>query len=234
VYEDDDILVIDKPAGLTVHPAPGHRRGTLVNAVLARVPNVTTASGALRPGIVHRLDKDTSGLLVVAKTDTAYRSLAAQIRARSVTRIYLALVRDGVRGDAGVIRVPIGRHPRHRTRMAVVPSGRPAATNFEVRERLPGATLLECRLQTGRTHQIRVHLRHIGHPVLGDPVYGVRAAGIRRQALHAVRLAFTHPRTGHPVCFTAPLPEDFAALLERLRRLKPQTGGRARPRRGEQ
>ncbi len=221
VHEDDDVLVLNKPAGLTVHPAPGHPHGTLVNAVLAHFPGLSGIAGSLRPGIVHRLDKDTSGLLVIAKTDTAYRSLAAQVRARTVTRIYLALVRGTVRREAGVIAAPIGRHPVHRTRMAVVPHGRHAVTHFEVRERLLGATLIECRLETGRTHQIRVHLLHIGHPILGDPVYGgVRAVGIQRQALHAARLEFTHPRSGERIICTAPVPEDIAALLAHLRARK--------------
>lgn len=236
VYEDADILVVNKPAGLTVHPAPGHLRGTLVNAVLARVPELSGIAGSLRPGIVHRLDKDTSGLLVVAKTDGAYRSLAAQVRSRTVTRVYLALVRGTVRKDAGVITAPIGRHPRRRTRMAVVPRGRHAVTYFEVRERFPGATLLECRLETGRTHQIRVHLLHLGHPIIGDPLYGsARAAGMDRQALHAARLEFTHPRTGERATFTAALPEDFAKLRAHLRSVGVDrvAGGRARPKERE-
>jgi 23S rRNA pseudouridine1911/1915/1917 synthase len=219
VHEDADILVVNKPAGLTVHPAPGHPRGTLVNAVLARVPGLSGVAGPDRPGIVHRLDKDTSGLLVVAKTDTAHRALTAQLRVHTIARLYLALVGGTVRRDAGVIAAPIGRHPTHRTRMAVIPHGRPAVTHYVVRERLPGATLVECRLETGRTHQIRVHLRHIGHPILGDPLYGgADVPEMHRQALHAARLEFAHPRSGERVVCTAPLPPDFAALLDRLRR----------------
>ncbi|HLW59924.1 MAG TPA: RluA family pseudouridine synthase [bacterium] len=235
VYEDADVLVVDKPSGLTVHPAPGHPGGTLVNAVLARVPDLSGAGGALRPGIVHRLDKDTSGLLVVAKTALAYRSLVAQLRARAIARVYLALVRGTLRGEAGVIDAPVGRHPVHRTRMAVVPRGRPAVTRYRVRERFPEATLLECRLETGRTHQIRVHLLHIGHPILGDPVYGrARVPEMQRQALHAARLAFTHPRTGDAVTCDAPLPRDFATLLDRLRaEAAPPASGRARSRKRE-
>ena len=234
VYEDADVLVVDKPAGLTVHPAPGHLRGTLVNAVLARVPGLSGIAGSLRPGIVHRLDKDTSGLLVVAKTDLAYRSLAAQVRARTITRVYVTVVRGVVRRDAGVITAPIGRHPTHRTRMAIVPHGRPAVTHFAVRERFPEATVLECRLETGRTHQIRVHLLHIGHPILGDPVYGgARAAGLQRQALHARRLEFTHPRSAERVICTAPIPDDIAGLLRRLRAAGAAAGSRARSRRRE-
>lgn len=235
VHEDADILVVDKPAGMTVHPAPGHPQGTLVNAVLAHVPELSGVAGSLRPGIVHRLDKDTSGLLVIAKTDAAYRSLASQLRAREVTRVYLALVRGTVRSDRERITAPIGRHPVHRTRMAVVPRGRPAVTHVTVVERLGGATLVECRLETGRTHQIRVHLRHLGHPVLGDPVYGGAPAGIARQALHAARLEFTHPRTGERIVCTAPLPEDFARALDALRRGGPPgaPAGRAGSRKRE-
>lgn len=237
-YEDGDLLVVNKPAGLTVHPAPGHPRGTLVNAVLARVPGLSSG-GALRPGIVHRLDKDTSGLLVVAKNDEAYRKLTAQLRARTVVREYLVAVRGEVADSAGVIDAPIGRHPAQRTRMAVVPRGRPAVTRYRVRERYTGATLLECRLETGRTHQIRVHLQHLGHPVLGDPVYGrTHVPGMNRQALHAARLEFVHPRTGEHLAFAGALPDDFAALLGRLRRDvradDNAAAGRAKPRRREQ
>lgn len=218
-YEDADLLVIDKPAGLTVHPAPGHPSGTLVNAVLARTPDLPGIGGTIRPGIVHRLDKDTSGLLVVAKTEEAQRSLASQLRDHTIVRTYLAVVRGRVRPDAGVIAAPVGRHPVHRTRIAVTPRGREAVTHYSVLERFPDATLLACRLETGRTHQIRVHLAHIGHPVVGDPVYGrARAPEIRRQALHAARLEFTHPRTGRRMVLTAPVPEDLARLLGRLRR----------------
>ncbi len=229
VHEDADVLVVNKPAGLTVHPAPGRPRGTLVNAVLAHVPALSGIAGSLRPGIVHRLDKDTSGLLVIAKTDAAYQSLVAQVGARTVTREYLALVRGTVRRDAGSIAAPIGRHPTRRTHMAVVPRGRSALTHFEVLERFPGATLLKCRLETGRTHQIRVHLLHIGHPIVGDRTYGgARAAGIARQALHAMRLEFTHPRSGERVAYAAPVPEDFERLLARLRAVDVEDAKRAR------
>ncbi len=218
VYEDDDLLVVNKPAGLTVHPAPGHPSGTLVNAVLAHVPALPGIAGTLRPGIVHRLDKDTSGLIAVAKSELAQVSLASQLRSHTVVRTYLALVRGTVRRDAGMISVPVGRHPVRRTRIAVTPRGRAAVTHYTVLERLPGATLVACRLETGRTHQIRVHMTHIGHPILGDPVYGhAPAPEIRRQALHAARLEFTHPRTGRRMVCTAPVPEDFARLLARLR-----------------
>jgi len=236
-YEDGDLLVVNKPAGLTVHPAPGHPRGTLVNAVLARVPDLSSGGGALRPGIVHRLDKDTSGLMVVAKSDDAYRKLTAQLRARTIVREYLAIVRGTVLNNTGAIDAPIGRHRTQRTRMAIVPRGRPAVTRYRVRERFAGATLLECRLETGRTHQIRVHLQHIGHPVLGDPVYGrARVQEMSRQALHAARLEFMHPRTGELLAFAAPLPDDMVALLRRLRRdvgADHTAPGRAHPRRRE-
>ena len=230
VHEDADVLVVNKPAGLTVHPAPGHPRGTLVNAVLARVSRLSRIAGSLRPGIVHRLDKDTSGLLVIAKTDAAYRSLVAQVGARTVTREDLALVRGTVRRDAGSIAAPIGRHPTRRTRMAVVPGGRPAVTHYEVLERFAGATLLRCRLETGRTHQIRVHLLHIGHPILGDRTYGgAPTAGLSRQALHAARLEFTHPRSGERVTYVAPVPEDLEPLLARLRSGVPIGKGPGQP-----
>jgi 23S rRNA pseudouridine1911/1915/1917 synthase len=218
VYEDRDLLVINKPPGLTVHPAPGHRGGTLVNAVLARVPNLPGIAGSLRPGIVHRLDKDTSGLLVVAKSDEAHRGLAAQLRDRTMSRTYLAVVRGNVPRPEGTISAPLGRHPVHRTRIAVVPGGRGAVTHYTRLEQFPDAALLACRLETGRTHQIRVHLAHIGHPVLGDPLYGrARVPELRRQALHAARLEFTHPRSGRRIVCTAPVPPDIHGLLERLR-----------------
>ena len=218
VLEDADLVVVNKPAGMTVHPAPGHPTGTLVNALLARVHDLAGIGGELRPGIVHRLDKDTSGLLVVAKTDAAHRGLASQFKAHTARRTYLAVVRGRVRRDEGTIAAPLGRHPVRRLRIAVVPAGRRAVTHYTVLERYRGATLLACRLETGRTHQIRVHLAHIGHPVLGDPVYGrARAPEIARQALHAARLEFVHPRTGRPVACTAPLPPDLARLVARLR-----------------
>jgi 23S rRNA pseudouridine1911/1915/1917 synthase len=219
VLQDGDLLVVNKPAGLTVHPAPGHPSGTLVNALLAEVSDLAGIGGTLRPGIVHRLDKDTSGLLVVAKTEASHRALAAQFKDHTAQRTYLAVVRGRVRRDAGTISAPLGRHPVRRTRIAVVPQGREAVTHYTVLERFRDATLVACRLETGRTHQIRVHLAHAGHPVVGDPVYGrARAPEITRQALHAARLEFTHPRTGRRVVCTAPLPDDFARLLGRLRR----------------
>ena len=223
VYEDNDLAVVNKPRGLTVHAGCGNLTGTLVNALLYRLKNLSSINGVVRPGIVHRIDKDTTGLLVVAKTDAAHLSLSAQIADKTCSRVYLALC-DGVFGqDEGRIETYIGRHPTERTKMAVVPpaKGRFAATNYEVVRRFAaGYTLVRFRLETGRTHQIRVHCRHIGHPVVGDPVYGSKKQRFRvgGQLLHAERLSFTHPTTGERMTFTAPLPEDFAQVLEMLER----------------
>jgi 23S rRNA pseudouridine1911/1915/1917 synthase len=215
VHEDADLLVIDKPAGLVVHPGSGNWAGTMLNALLHHAPE----SGNLpRGGIVHRLDKDTSGLLVVARNEPAQLALVRQLQARTVKRTYLALARGKVAGP-GKVDAPVGRHPVHRTRMAVVAGGKPAVTRYRVRERFAAHTLLECELETGRTHQIRVHLASIGHPLEGDPVYAGRGPRlIERQALHAWKLAFAHPRGGKLVSFESPLPADLAALLESLRR----------------
>ncbi|MDR7556746.1 MAG: RluA family pseudouridine synthase [Armatimonadota bacterium] len=220
VYEDADVLVVNKPAGLVVHPGAGRTSGTLVHAVLAHCPDLPGIGGVHRPGIVHRLDKDTSGLLVVAKTEAALRSLQAQIAAKRATRDYLALVWGVPAPAAGTIEAPLGRDPRRRTRMAVRPDGRPAVTRYRVVEAFPEFALLEVRLVTGRTHQIRVHCAHIGHPVVGDPVYGRRRNpwGLRRQALHAYRLAFAHPRDGRAMQFEVPLPEDLVRVLQALRK----------------
>lgn len=218
IFEDEQVLVVNKPPGLVVHPGAGRAGGTLANAVLARVPQMAGVGSTLRPGIVHRLDKDTSGLLMVAKTPRAYRALQSQVAGRTVSRTYIALV-DGVLGrDEGTIDAPIGRHPHHRTRMAVVPRGRPAVTRYRVRERFAHHTLVEVQLVTGRTHQIRVHFAHLGYPVAGDPVYG-RAddLGIGRQALHAFRLKFTHPTSDRTLEFEAPLPADLSAGITRAR-----------------
>ncbi len=225
VHEDEQVLVLDKPAGLVVHPGAGHARGTLAAAVLAHAPAIAGVGGARRPGIVHRLDKDTSGLLVVAKTRPAYDALVAQLAAREVRRTYLAVVHGRVGPDAGVVDKPIGRHPHDRVKMAVRPAGRGkrAVTRFRVLERFPDFTLVEARLETGRTHQIRVHLASLGHPVAGDDVYG---GGRRRRplpvpvgglALHAAALAFLHPATGRLREFTAPLPARLERLLSHLR-----------------
>ncbi len=214
VHEDDQVLVVAKPAGLVVHPGSGNWAGTMLNALLHRVPAL---KGLPRAGIVHRLDKETSGLLVVAKTEAAMQDLVRQLQARTVKRTYLAIARGAV-PDRGVVDAPIGRHPTQRTRMAVVPGGKPAVTRYRVRERFRGHALLECELETGRTHQIRVHLASIGHPLEGDPVYGGRgAARLPRQALHAWKLAFVHPGTGREVKFTARPPADFEALVDSLR-----------------
>ena len=224
VYEDDDVLIVNKPAGLVVHPAPGHSADTLVNALLGRASAATYGgiAGVRRPGIVHRLDRDTSGLLVVAKHDAAQASLMAQLKARRVKKTYLALVHGPVSAAAGRIEAPIGRNPRRRTRMAVVADGRAAITGYRVRERLPGWTLLELDLVTGRTHQIRVHLDAIGHPVAGDPLYGGGTSrrgpeGLGRLFLHAWRLEFTSPSGERLIRATAALPAELEAVLDGLR-----------------
>lgn len=219
VFEDEHLLVINKPPDLTVHPGAGRASGTLVNAVLARVPGLAGVGSRQRPGIVHRLDKDTSGLLVVAKTPAAYASLQPQVARRTMNRTYLALVHGVVSHDENTINAPIGRHPRHRTRMAVVSRGREAITRYRVLERLVRYTLVEVQLVTGRTHQIRVHFAHVGHPVAGDPVYAGRPdeLGIGRQALHAYRLQFVHPVSGKEMVFEVLPPADFAAAVERAR-----------------
>jgi len=206
--------VIDKPAGLVVHPGSGNWEGTLLNALLHHAPATRELP---RAGIVHRLDKDTSGLLVVAKNEAAQADLVRQLQARSVKRTYLALVRGHV-GGAGSVDAPIGRHPVHRTRMAVVAGGKAAVTHYRVREAFERHTLLECDLETGRTHQIRVHLASIGHPIEGDPVYAGRGPKLlARQALHAWKLAFRHPRTGEAMRFESPMPADLRALVKELR-----------------
>ncbi|MBI2887833.1 MAG: RluA family pseudouridine synthase [Chloroflexi bacterium] len=215
VYQDEDILVIDKPAGLTVHPAPGHPDRTLVNALLSLCPELQAEEGSLRPGIVHRLDKDTSGLMVVAKHAAAHEALSRQLQERSVTKVYLALVVGRLVPERGAIEAPIGRDPRRRQRMAVVERGRAARTDYQVEAYLEGYTLLRVMPQTGRTHQIRVHLAAIGHPVVGDRVYGHASALCPRQFLHAHVLGFRHPGDGRYVEFTAALPEDLQQAVER-------------------
>lgn len=224
VHEDEHLVVIDKPAGVVVHPAPGHREGTLVNALLAHCgPELIGIGGVLRPGIVHRLDKDTSGLLVVAKSETAHQGLSAAIKARAVRREYLCLALGTLAHEACTVDAPIGRHPVQRKKMAVVErGGRPARTHLEVLERFPSYTYLKACLETGRTHQIRVHLAFIGHPVVGDPVYGRRQGnlGLKRQFLHAAYLSFVHPVTGEKLEFRSPLPPDLAAVLAHLRQEK--------------
>jgi 23S rRNA pseudouridine1911/1915/1917 synthase len=221
VHEDQTLLVVNKPPGLVVHPGSGNWAGTLLNALLAHAPEVALLP---RAGIVHRLDKDTSGLLVVAKTLEAQTSLVRQLQARTVSRRYLAIVL-GAAPESDVVEAAIGRHPTQRTRMATVTTGKPAVTHYQALRRGDGWTLLECRLETGRTHQIRVHMDAIGHPLLGDPVYGprrlpaplaARVDGFRRQALHAWKLALVHPATQETLAWEAPPPADFLALLERL------------------
>jgi len=223
IYEDNDIIVINKPQGMVVHPAPGNPDGTLVNALLHHCERLSGINGVMRPGIVHRIDKDTSGLLVAAKTDAAYKGLAAQIKAHTARRIYLAVTEGVIRDDTGIVDAPIGRHPVDRKRMAVTERGRTrsAVTEYRVLERFEGHTLIEARLQTGRTHQIRVHMAHIGHPLVGDPVYGRKKQkfNLPGQALHAARLILTHPVTGEQMEFTAPPPQSFSGLVEKLRNM---------------
>ncbi|MDR3323824.1 MAG: 23S rRNA pseudouridine(1911/1915/1917) synthase RluD, partial [Zoogloeaceae bacterium] len=208
VYQDETLLILNKPAGLVTHPGSGNWSGTLLNALLHHAPNLANIP---RAGIVHRLDKDTSGLLVVARTLVAQTDLVRQLQARSVKREYLALAVGTVTGD-GRVDAPIGRHPTQRVKMAVMQNGKPATTHYHVLRRYPGATFLACRLETGRTHQIRVHMAHLGHPLLGDPVYGRAVAGLPefpRQALHAARLGLIHPESGVAMHWEAPLPEDM-------------------------
>jgi len=216
LFEDGDLIVINKPAGLTVHPGAGHREHTLVNALLSHCATLSGIGGKERPGIVHRLDKETSGCLVVAKNDTAHRELSKQFAARTVEKIYLALVAGKLRKPTGVIEEKIGRHPIHRQRMsATSPRGRSAKTEYRVIRSSDQASLVECRLHSGRTHQIRVHLHHLGHPVFGDKIYAPRfAKNFPRQMLHAWKLGFHHPRTGEWKHFEAPLPADFATAIQ--------------------
>ena len=223
LHEDEHVLVVDKPAGLVVHPGAGRARGTLAAAILAHAPTTAGVGGPRRPGIVHRLDKDTSGLLVVAKTLQAYDALVAQLAARTVTRRYLAVVHGRVRATEGVVDAPIGRHPRDRVKMAVRPAGRGkrAVTRYRVLERFPNFTLLEVRLETGRTHQIRVHLASLGHPIVGDQVYGKPRLrppiGLDGYALHAAALAFVHPVFRKTIECAAPVPDRIERLLSHLR-----------------
>jgi 23S rRNA pseudouridine1911/1915/1917 synthase len=208
LFEDDHLLVLDKPAGLVVHPGAGNREGTLANGLLHHCAGIEVVGGIERPGIVHRLDKETSGCLVVAKTESAHRQLAAQFASRDVEKTYLALVDGKPRMPHGTIDAAIGRHPVHRQKMAVVERGREALTHYRVLESRDAKALVQCQPKTGRTHQIRVHLKHLGHPVSGDPVYG-RRGGFERHMLHAWKLTFTHPATGKRISFSAPLPADF-------------------------
>ena len=220
IYEDDDVIVVNKPVGLVVHPAPGHPDGTLVNALLYHCgTSLSGINGELRPGIVHRIDRDTSGLIVAAKNDRAHLALAAQLQDHSLARVYEAVAVGGFREDCGTVDAPIGRHPVDRKKMAVDrKNGREAVTHWSVLARYPGYTHVECRLETGRTHQIRVHLASIGHPQLGDTVYGSKKPwpGLAGQCLHARRLRFVHPSTGEPLELECPLPDWFRDVLEKL------------------
>ena len=217
VYQDQDLIVVDKPAGLSVHPGPGHPNGTLVNALLARCPDIQGIGGALRPGIVHRLDKDTSGLIMIAKTDRAHLNLSVQIKSRLVTKGYLAMATGDIKPQEGTIDAPIARDPRNRKRMAVVAGGKESRTHYRVVTQFDGGSLLELYLESGRTHQIRVHLASLGHPLLGDPVYGKRNMALGRQFLHAHHLSFEHPVSGKRMEFRTDLPEDLAAVLSTYR-----------------
>ena len=222
VYEDGDVIVVNKPAGLVVHPAPGHPDGTLVNALLYHCgSSLSGIGGALRPGIVHRIDRDTSGLIIAAKNDFAHQALAAQLQDHSLARTYEAVAAGGFREDRGTVDAPIGRCGSDRKKMAVTDrGGRPAVTHWETLERFSGYTHIRCRLETGRTHQIRVHMAYIGHPILGDTVYGAKkpVSGLTGQCLHAAGLRFVHPRTGEAVELQCPLDAEFQNILEKLRR----------------
>ena len=223
-YEDDDVIVINKPKGLVVHPAAGHQDDTLVNGLLyALGDDLSGINGELRPGIVHRIDKDTSGLLAVAKNDFAHTFLASQLKDHSMYRVYECIVCGGIKEDSGTVNAPIGRHPSDRKKMCVTArNSKEAITHWEVVARYRGYTHVRCRLETGRTHQIRVHMAHIGHPILGDTVYGHKKAelGQDSQCLHAGSLCFSHPRDGRPVMVFAPLPEYFQKVIEKLEKMK--------------
>jgi len=221
VYEDDDVIVVNKPSGLVVHPAPGHSDGTLVNALLFHCgASLSGVGGALRPGIVHRIDRDTSGLIIAAKNDYAHQFLSAQLADHTLARTYECIVVGNLREDSGTVDAPIARDSRDRKRMAVVPGGRRAVTHWTVLARYPGYTHVQCRLETGRTHQIRVHMAYLGHPILGDTVYGAKkpVPGLTGQCLHAVGLQFIHPRTKELVSLSCPLPGEFTAALRKIDR----------------
>ena len=221
VYEDADVIVVNKPSGMVVHPAPGHPDGTLVNALLYHCAGTLSGvGGALRPGIVHRIDRDTSGLIIAAKNDAAHQYLSAQLADHTLARTYECIVVGKLREDRGTVDAPIARHPTGRKRMAVVAGGREAVTHWEVIARYPGYTHVRCRLETGRTHQIRVHMAYIGHPILGDTVYGAKkeVPGLTGQCLHAVGLRFLHPRTHEVVELSCPLPDEFTRMLQKIRK----------------
>ena len=221
VYEDADVIVVNKPSGMVVHPAPGHPDGTLVNALLYHCAGTLSGvGGALRPGIVHRIDRDTSGLIIAAKNDAAHQYLSAQLADHTLARTYECIVVGKLREDRGTVNAPIARHPTDRKRMAVVAGGREAVTHWEVIARYPGYTHVRCRLETGRTHQIRVHMAYIGHPILGDTVYGAKkeVPGLTGQCLHAVGLRFLHPRTHEVMELSCPLPDEFTRMLQKIRK----------------
>ena len=221
VYEDQDVIVVNKPVGLVVHPAPGHPDGTLVNALLHHCgDSLSGIGGEKRPGIVHRIDRDTSGLIIAAKNDAAHLGLSAQLSDHTLARTYECLVVGNLKEDSGTVDAPIARHPTDRKRMAVVAGGREAVTHWEVIARYPGYTHVRCRLETGRTHQIRVHMAYIGHPILGDTVYGAKkeVPGLTGQCLHAVGLRFLHPRTHEVVELSCPLPDEFTRMLQKIRK----------------
>ncbi len=223
VYEDSDVIVINKPVGMVVHPAPGHLDGTLVNALLYHCgESLSGINGEIRPGIVHRIDRDTSGLIIAAKNDAAHLALAEQLKDHSLARTYEAIVVGNLKEDAGTVNAPIGRHPTDRKKMCVnEKNGRPAVTHWEVIARYPGCSHVRCKLETGRTHQIRVHMAFIGHPLLGDLVYGAKKPypGLAGQCLHARELTFAHPATGERVTVSCPLPDWFQAVLDKLERM---------------
>ena len=221
VYEDDDVIVVNKPSGLVLHPAPGHSDGTLSNALLFHCgASLSGVGGALRPGIVHRIDRDTSGLIIAAKNDYAHQFLSAQLADHTLARTYECIVVGNLREDSGTVDAPIARDSRDRKRMAVVPGGRRAVTHWTALARYPGYTHVQCRLETGRTHQIRVHMAYLGHPILGDTVYGAKkpVPGLTGQCLHAVGLQFIHPRTKELVSLSCPLPGEFTAALRKIDR----------------
>ena len=222
VYEDGDVIVVNKPKGMVVHPAPGHSDGTLVNALLYHCgDSLSGIGGELRPGIVHRIDRDTTGLIIAAKNDFAHQRLSAQLQDHTLARVYHCIVIGNLREDSGTVDAPIGRHPTDRKRQAIVSDGRRAVTHWRVLERYQGFTYVECRLETGRTHQIRVHMAHTGHPILGDTVYGNKkpVPGLQGQCLHARVIGFIHPSTGEYMEFSSDLPEYFTQFLEKVKKL---------------
>lgn len=220
LYEDEDVIVVNKAQGMVVHPASGNTKGTLVNAILNHCKDLSGINGVIRPGIVHRIDKDTSGVLVIAKNDNSHNKLAEQLKDHSMTRVYIALVEGVIKKDQGTVDANLGRHPIDRKKIAVVKEGRRAVTHYKVLERLDKYTLVECRLETGRTHQIRVHMAHIGHPLVGDPVYGYKKQkfNLEGQLLHAKILGFIHPTSGRYMEFESKLPDYFNKVIEILRK----------------